>query len=238
MIDLQAEGRPRLRTAAYLVILIMTLFASLVLSTGIASAHEAHRKDMSDAEIAEMRQAAETVHDGGIEASADGADSSGATDGMMSADSQNEMMDEHLEGTAFRPTDFLGRLHPALVHFPIALFLAAALAELILFARPASGLEPTVRFLIYTGAAGGVIATLLGWLAGGVRMSDRSETLGLHRWTGTGIALAGVVATIIVYRAKSGRLLIRLLLAGIATALLFQSYWGAEMSLGPNHMNM
>jgi uncharacterized membrane protein len=148
------------------------------------------------------------------------------------------MMSDHSEAAAFHTTDFLGRLHPALVHFPIALFLAAGLAELILFARPASGLEPTVRFLVYVGAAGGLLAALLGWLAAGIRMSDRSETLGLHRWTGTGIALAGILAAAIIYRAKSGRLLIRLILAGIAIALLFQSYWGAEMSLGPNHMNM
>lgn len=238
MIDLQIDGQPRLRTVGYLVILIVTLFASLVLSTGIASAHEAHRKDMSDAEIAEMRQAAETVHDGGVKASAKAADGSGATNGMMPADSHNDMTDDHLEDAVFSPTDFLGRLHPALVHFPIALFLAAGLAELILLARPASGLEPTVRFLIYTGAAGGVIAALLGWLAGGLRMSDRSETLGLHRWTGTGIAVAGLVAAILTYRANSDRTLLRIVIAGIAAALLFQGYWGAEMSMGPNHMGM
>ncbi len=218
--------------APLLLMLIVTM------SLPAAYAHEAHRKDMSDAEIADMRQAAETVQEGGIEASADRADNSVATDGVMSADSHNEMMDEHLEDAAFSPADFLGRLHPALVHFPIALFLAAALAELILFARPASGLEPTVRFLVYTGAAGGVLATLLGWLAGGIRMSDRSETLGLHRWTGTSIAVAGLVAAILAYRAKPNRTLLRVVIAGIAAALLFQGYWGAEMSMGPNHMGM
>ncbi len=218
--------------ASLMLMLIVTM------SLPAASAHEAHRKDMSDAEIAEMKQAAETGHDGGIEVPAAGGNGSSATDGVMSTDSHNEMMDEHLEGLAFSPTDFLGRLHPALVHFPIALFLAAGLAELILFARPASGLEPTVRFLIYTGAGGGVIATVLGWLAGGIRMFDRSETLGLHRWTGTSIAVAGVVAAILVHRAKSDRSLLRIVIAGIAAALLFQGYWGAEMSMGPNHMGM
>ena len=220
----------------FIASLLMTLVVAMSVTS--ASAHEAHRKDMSDAEMAEMRQAAETVHNGGIEASAEAADRSGATDGVMSADSHNEMTDEHLEAVAFSPTDFLGRLHPALVHFPIALFLVAALAELILFARPASGLEPTVRFLVYTGAAGGVIATLLGWLAGGIRMSDRSETLGLHRWTGTGIALAGLVAAFLVSREKANRNWLRIVIAGIAAALIFQGYWGAEMSLGPNHMGM
>lgn len=219
---------------------ISSLLLTLVLAASVnaASAHEAHRKNMSDAEIAEMKMAAETVHNGGREAPADGEDGSVATDGAMSADTHNDLTNDHLEGPVFSPTDFLGRLHPTLVHFPIALFLAAALAEFILFARPASGLEPTVRFLIYTGAAGGMIATLLGWLAGGIRMSDRSETLGLHRWTGTGIAVAGLVAAFLAYGAQSDRILLRVVIAGLAAALLFQGYWGAEMSLGPNHMGM
>ncbi len=218
--------------AALLLMLIVAV------SVNTAYAHEAHRKNMSDAEMAEMKQAAETVHDGRIEASAEGADSSGAINAQMSVNTHGKMMADHRGGAAFSPTDFLGRLHPALVHFPIALFLAAGLAELILFARPASGLEPTVRFLVYTGAAGGVIATFLGWLAGGIRMSDRSETLGLHRWTGTSIAVAGLVAAMLTYRAKPDRTLLRIVIAGIAIALLFQGYWGAEMSMGPNHMGM
>jgi uncharacterized membrane protein len=220
----------------FIASLILTLMVAMSVTS--ASAHEAHRKDMSDAETAEMRQAAENIHEGAVEVPAVGQDGADAVVPGMSADSHDKMMAEHDDGAGFSLTDFLGRLHPALVHFPIALFLAAGLAELILFARPTSGLEPTVRFLVYTGAAGGILAVVLGWLAGGIRMSDRSETLGMHRWTGTGIALAGVALAIVIYRGQSSRILIRLILAGLAAALLFQSYWGAEMSLGPNHMGM
>lgn len=210
----------------FLASLLLTL--AVIMSVNTAHAHEAHRKDMSDAEMAQMKQVPEQSHGGAADLG----------NVRMSEYSHSEMMAEHSEDAAFSLTDFLGGLHPALVHFPIALFLAAALAELILWARPASGLEPTVRFLVYTGAMGGILAALLGWLAAGFRMSDRSEMLGLHRWTGTGIALAGGVAAIIIYRAKPDRNLIRLLLAGLVIAILFQGYWGAEMSLGPNHMNM
>lgn len=220
----------------WISLLVLMIIVAMSIST--AYAHEAHRKDMTDAEMAEMKQAAQKVHDGATGASADEANSADATSSEMSADIHSEMMATNRQDAAFSLTDFLGRLHPALVHFPIALFLAAGLAELILVARPASGLEPTVRFLVYTGAAGGILAALLGWLAAGFRLSDRSETLGLHRWTGTAIALAGVSAAIVTYRAKPGRILLRFILAGLAVALLLQHYWGAEMSLGPNHMGM
>lgn len=204
---------------------VALLFLALLAFTSVptVSAHEAHRKDMSDAEMAEMEQAAEDRHEGETEATEDAQRSPNAKNG---------------EDAAFSLTDLLGRLHPALVHFPVALFLIAGLAELLLLMRPASGLEPTVRFLIYTGAAGGMVAASLGWFAAGFRLSDRSETLGLHRWTGTGIALAGVVAAIVVYRTESSRILLRLLLAGLAIALIFQGYWGGELSLGPNHLNL
>lgn len=216
--------------------LLLTLIVAISLTS--ANAHEAHRKDMSDAEMAEMKLAEKAAHQGAVDTPSSPSKSSTNITAKSTAETHTEMMADHSAAATFSPTDFLGRLHPAMVHFPIALFLIAGLAELILFLRPASGLEQTVRFLIYTGAAGGMSATAVGWLAAGFRMSDRSETLGLHRWTGTGIALAGAFAAIIAYRAKPGRILLRFTLAGIAVALLFQGYWGAEMSLGPNHMGM
>ncbi|WP_430427734.1 DUF2231 domain-containing protein [Parasphingorhabdus sp.] len=148
----------------------------------------------------------------------------------------------HKVGTStnFNIVDFLGRLHPAAVHFPIALFLVAALAELIVIINPSAGVGSSIRFLVWTGAAGGVVAAILGWLAGGIRMSDRSEILGLHRWTGTGIAVAGLFLAFLSSAPanSSKRTVFRIGLAGVAFAILIQGYWGAEMSLGPNHMGM
>lgn len=136
--------------------------------------------------------------------------------------------------------DFLGRLHPAAVHFPIALFLVAALAELIVVLNPTAGVGSSVRFLVWTGAAGGIVAASLGWLAGGMRMSDRSEILGLHRWTGTGIAIAGLAVALLSGAAVGSpkRDAFRIILGAIAIAILFQGYLGAELSLGPDHMGL
>ncbi len=124
------------------------------------------------------------------------------------------------------------------MHFPIALFLMALVAEILLAARPALGLTTTVRFLTYSGAGVGMLAAALGWLAAGFRLSDRSDTLSLHRWTGTGIAVAGLAAAWAASRADERRGLLRLLLVAIALALPFQAYWGVEMALGPNHLGL
>ena len=134
-------------------------------------------------------------------------------------------------------SDFLGRLHPVAAHFPIALLLIAALAELLLFLRPTLGLDTTVRFLVAGGAIGALVAALLGWFAAGWRLQDRSETLGLHRWNGTAIAGLALIAAWLAFRARN-RSGLRIVLAVLAFAMIFQGYLGGEMVFGPNHLGL
>src|SRR3546814_11996015 len=58
----------------------------------------------------------------------------------------------------------LKKLHPATIHFPIALFLMAAATELFVMRRKGAGLESAVRVLVYGGAIGAVLAILFGWI--------------------------------------------------------------------------
>ena len=208
------------RSICLVLLLILTPASAL-------QAHEAHRNNEPDP------VAQSTEHNP-------------ADEGMPSMQS-GDMLDPHAEHAhkaatdqGFDLIDFLGRLHPMAVHFPIALFLVAALAEFIMIINPTAGVGSSVRFLVWVGAAGGIVAAILGWLAGGIRMSDRSEILGLHRWTGTGIAITGILLALLSNApANSGkRTVFRVGLAAVALAILFQGYWGAEMSLGPNHMGM
>ncbi|MEK7271184.1 MAG: DUF2231 domain-containing protein [Planctomycetota bacterium] len=59
----------------------------------------------------------------------------------------------------------LGVFHPAAVHFPIALLLVAALAEIIAFFSSASFFRSAARFNVLIGAAGAIVAMFLGFLA-------------------------------------------------------------------------
>lgn len=91
--------------------------------------------------------------------------------------------------------EWIGRFHVLIIHFPIALLLAAALAEAwsMWLGRP--GMSPAVRYCVLLGAAGAVVAAGLGWIrapfsgyAGG------SEVLFLHRWAGTAAGLCALIA--------------------------------------------
>jgi uncharacterized membrane protein len=87
-----------------------------------------------------------------------------------------------------------GRFHLLVIHFPIALVIAAVLGEVLVWLGY-RGLEATVRYCTGLAAISGVVAAALGWLlawsgsgAGDVQLLD------LHRWFGTGAAVLLVLA--------------------------------------------
>ena len=92
----------------------------------------------------------------------------------------------------------IGRLHPMVVHFPIALLLAAALAEFLSVRKRSAEFAFAARFCLWTGALGAIVAASLGWAdALGVEESYSGfplELLGYHRWAGTLTALVATLA--------------------------------------------
>jgi uncharacterized membrane protein len=57
-----------------------------------------------------------------------------------------------------------GKFHPLIAHFPIALLVAAAVAEMVWLRTRQSWLTGVVRFCTLFGAAGAVLTACLGWL--------------------------------------------------------------------------
>ena len=93
---------------------------------------------------------------------------------------------------------WLGRFHPMLVHFPIALLLAAAVAEALAMLTGASGLAAAARFCLWGGALGALVAAPLGW-ANAAAVADSYvgfsvELLLYHRWIGIGTAVSAGLA--------------------------------------------
>ena len=129
----------------------------------------------------------------------------------------------------------LTRLHPATVHFPIALLIVAALVEMLAMARSSGPLAQAANVMTVAGAAGAVIAALFGWIHTGIWFGGDS-TMHRHRWTGTGLALAAPLAALLAFRAD--RRAFRIVIVLIAAALVAQGYWGAELAQGPDHLGL
>ena len=83
----------------------------------------------------------------------------------------------------------LGPFHLVVVHFPIALLIAAATAEFGCALKGSNIPTPTVRFCVLFGAASAVVAASLGWIhAANGHGAGSLQTLRLHRWIGTAAA--------------------------------------------------
>jgi mono/diheme cytochrome c family protein len=93
---------------------------------------------------------------------------------------------------------WIGKFHLLLLHFPIALLLAAALGEGWSIVRKSGVAESAVHFCILLGASFAVATAALGWLhAWGGYGAGMAGILTLHRWLGTAAGV-GAVATAIL----------------------------------------
>lgn len=131
----------------------------------------------------------------------------------------------------------LKSLHPATVHFPIALFLMAAVTELFVLARRTPDREAAIRIMLYGAAAGGLAAVLFGWTHTGLWFGGNT-VMQVHRWNGMLIAILGVAAAWIAHRRPASRVALRLLLFPIAALLIVQGYMGGELAHGVNHLKL
>jgi uncharacterized membrane protein len=89
------------------------------------------------------------------------------------------------------PLALLGHSHVVLVHFPIALFLIAALGELLAAITKLAWLKGGSRFMLLAAAASGVVSAASGWAQAGSEHYSGAlgSVLEWHRWAGTGSAL-------------------------------------------------
>jgi len=75
-----------------------------------------------------------------------------------------------------------GRLHPLLVHFPIALVLIAAVAELVSLTTQCPEWRAVAVANIRVGAAFAVASAGAGWILASSRIVEASPALEWHRW--------------------------------------------------------
>ena len=136
-----------------------------------------------------------------------------------------------------------GRLHPTVVHFPIALLLTAALVEAasLIRRRPVAG--NTAFVCLGLGAAGAVVAALMGWQAG--EYSDftgrAAEMLETHFWLGVGTASGSTVVAGLCWaqRSQPDMWLRRAYLTGLlacSVAVSFSGHYGGMLVFGDDHL--
>lgn len=210
------------------MVLIRTLLAPLlILSVGLATpavAHKDHEK-----KVAQQKAAADAA----------AREMSALPPAQMQAAMAGHAMQMEAETPKSwidRSLDWIGRVHPFAVHFPIALFPVAWLA--LMLARRRGDTVDVIRALIVVAGAASVGAALLGWMNAGLA-ADRDWIHAWHRWLGTGLgAIGGAVAIWAWRRATSVNSRLMVWTLGLTTlALLVQGWLGGALIHGADHMN-
>jgi len=89
---------------------------------------------------------------------------------------------------------FVGRLHPLLIHFPIALVVVAALAEFVAMVTADERWRTVAVANLRAGAGFALLAAVAGWRLALAPEMEESPLLEWHRWLGT-VAAAAALAT-------------------------------------------
>ncbi len=133
--------------------------------------------------------------------------------------------------TADRILHWVGKFHLLMLHFPIALVLAAGVGEVWSAWRRSSIPSDTVRFCLWIGALGAIPTAGLGWLFAAAGTGAGSPQLLLtHRWLGTTAAVVLILTAICaerdVRRGVRNRWVRLLLLAGVLITAVTAHFGG------------
>ncbi|MCK0157110.1 DUF1549 domain-containing protein [Cellulophaga sp. F20128] len=133
----------------------------------------------------------------------------------------------------------LGRLHPLLVHFPIALLVIALVFELLTLGGKRQGLRDGIYWMLHIGAATAVLTALMGWL-----LSTYDEYTGdlvtYHQYTGIATAVLSVITVLVLRNLVSKKLadyrLYRFLLTATVLTLTIAGHLGASLTHGEDYL--
>lgn len=209
------------------LVAMVVLAASLAFAASPALAHKDH--DKKKAEAAQVQTTSATPGAAAAGASTDAASiSHDMMGGMDMADERSTM--PFLE----RLVQWLGRLHPFLVHFPIAFFPAALFTAVVGSRRPA--FSAPVQFLVVAGGVFAPFAAAAGWLGGSTMEPDAILTF--HRWLGVAIGAGGAALAFWAWRRPwedrgAGMILA---LTAMTLAIAVQGFLGAAVTHGLDHL--
>jgi uncharacterized membrane protein len=135
---------------------------------------------------------------------------------------------------------FIGRLHPLLIHFPIALVIVAALAEVVAMVTSDDRWRTVAVVNARVGAVFALLATFAGWSLALAPDIEGSPLLEWHRWLGTIAAatvLAAALATGSIHaRSARGVLTYRIALFGAGTLVAAAGHFGGLLVWGANFL--
>lgn len=128
---------------------------------------------------------------------------------------------------------FLGRLHPLIVHFPVGLLCIALLLEAVGWFRKSGELRAGITAMVWIGTISSVVAAALGLILS--RQDDYAgSTVVTHQWLGLATM---TLAILTVFALRSGRMsLYRSLLTVTVVGVSLAGHYGAMLTHGDDYL--
>ena len=130
---------------------------------------------------------------------------------------------------------FIGRFHPLLVHFPIALFVLVPILEIVGRSARFEYLRLSVSFVLVLTTLGATTAAILGWCLG--RSGGYSGSLiTQHMWGGLLLAILCWLCWLLRTQLRELGVTYAITLALGVGLVAWTGYRGGQLSLGRNHL--
>ena len=130
---------------------------------------------------------------------------------------------------------FIGRFHPLLVHFPIALFVLVPILEIVGRSARFENLRLSVDFVLALATLGATTAAILGWCLG--RSGGYSGSLiTQHMWGGLLLSIVCWLCWLLHTQLSELGVIYAVALALGVGLVAWTGYRGGQLSLGRNHL--
>ncbi len=147
-------------------------------------------------------------------------------------------MSEQSVITTFWLWQFLGRLHPLIVHFPIGLLVVALILEIYSWRRKGQTFRAGQQIILLIGALSALVSVVFGLL-----LKDQDEYIGnsltIHQWSGIATALLAIVTWYFFRLSGQRNQLITIYRAFLVCSVIgvtIAGHYGASLTHGPDYL--
>ncbi len=130
---------------------------------------------------------------------------------------------------------WLGRFHPAVVHFPIGILVLGAIFHYLDVRKPSLNLVAATRTIYFIGFISAAFAAFAGWVLakeGGYQAS----TIFWHRWLGIGMAVLAFVLWWYYRKPNSNKRQLAWGALALFLGLMFTGHLGGELTHGDSYL--
>lgn len=131
-------------------------------------------------------------------------------------------------------SQFIGHLHPVLVHLPIGILILGALFHLLSAADTYAFLRPVVRITYLLGAIGAIASCISGYLLSQTSDYD-TQLVTLHQWFGIAVATISLLLYLLL-TFRPNTLLLRVLAVVVLIGITITGHYGGSLTHGSAYL--